>query len=54
MIVGGNIKGHTRVITTSIVMFNSMGDYEIAIALGLILLFISLLMNSIIYRYKER
>lgn len=54
MIVGGNIKGHTRVITTSIVMFNSMGDYEIAIALGLILLLISLLMNSIIYRYRER
>lgn len=53
MIVGGNIKGHTRVITTSIVMFNSMGDYDIAIALGLILLLISLIVNSIMYHYKE-
>lgn len=53
MIVGGNIKGHTRVITTSIVMFNSMGDYEIAIALGIILLIISLIMNSILYNYRE-
>lgn len=53
MIVGGNIKSHTRVITTSIVMFNSMGEYEIAIALGLILLTISLIMNSILYSYRE-
>ncbi len=53
MIVGGNIKGHTRVITTSIVMFNSMGKYEIAIALGILLLFISLIMNSILYSHKE-
>ena len=53
MIVGGNIKGHTRVITTSIVMFNSMGEYGMSIALGLILLTISLVMNSILYTYRE-
>lgn len=53
MIVGGNIKGHTRVITTSIVMFNSMGEYQRAIALGLILLFISLVMNSVLYHFRE-
>ncbi|MGL1891497.1 MAG: ABC transporter permease [Spirochaetaceae bacterium] len=53
MIVGGNIKGHTRVITTSIVMFNSMGDYEIAIALGLILLIISLVINIILRSQYE-
>lgn len=53
MIVGGNIKGHTRVITTSIVMFNSMGEYGMSIALGLILLLISLVMNSILYTYRE-
>lgn len=53
MIVGGNIKGHTRVITTSIVMFNSMGEYGQSIALGLILLLISLIMNSILYTYRE-
>jgi len=53
MIVGGNIKDHTRVITTSIVMFNSMGEYGMSIALGLILLLISLVMNSILYTYRE-
>lgn len=53
MIVGGNIKGHTRVITTSISMMNSMGDYPMAIALGIILLFISLCVHSIIYSYSQ-
>ncbi|WP_054871511.1 ABC transporter permease [Caloranaerobacter sp. TR13] len=53
MIVGGNIKGHTRVITTSIAMFNSMGDYSKAIALGIVLLIISFLANNIIYTYTQ-
>ncbi|SHH16954.1 ABC transporter permease [Tepidibacter thalassicus] len=52
MIVGGNIKGHTRVITTSIAMFNSMGNYSMAIALGIVLLLISFGINSIIYKYN--
>jgi len=51
--VGGNIRGQTRVMTTSISMFNSMGDYGMAIGLGLVLLIISLIVNSIIYTYKE-
>lgn len=51
-IVGGNIKNHTRVITTAIVMHNSMGDYVLAIALGLILLVISLIINSVLYSFK--
>lgn len=53
MIVGGNIKGHTRVITTSISMMNSMGDYPMAIALGIILLIISFFINSFIYSYGQ-
>lgn len=52
MIVGGNIKGHTRVITTSISMMNSMGDYPMAIALGIVLLIISFGINSVIYSYS--
>ncbi len=52
MIVGGNIKGHTRVITTTISMMNSMGDYPMAIALGIILLIISFIVNSILYTYS--
>lgn len=53
MIVGGNIKFHTRVITTTISMMNSMGDYPMAIALGLILISISFVIHSIIYSYSR-
>ena len=41
VMIVGNIKGHTRVITTTISMMNSMGDYPMAAALGIILLIIS-------------
>ena len=53
MIVGGNIKGQTRVMTTTISMMNSMGDYPTAIALGTILLLISFVIHSIIYSYSQ-
>ena len=53
MIVGGNIKGHTRVMTTAISMMNSMGDYPMAIALGTILLAISFIIHSLIYSYGQ-
>jgi tungstate transport system permease protein len=45
LIVGGNIAGYTRVITTTIVLQTSMGDFERAIALGIILLAIALGIN---------
>ncbi|MBF4692910.1 ABC transporter permease [Fusibacter ferrireducens] len=51
MIVGGNIKGHTRVMTTFIAMNNSMGNYGMAIAMGLVLLTISFIVNSILYHF---
>lgn len=53
MIVGGNIKGHTRVMTTYIAMNNSMGNYATAIAMGIVLLAISFTVNSILYRYMD-
>lgn len=53
MIVGGNIKGYTRVITTSITMFNSMGEYPMAIALGIVLLILSFAVNSLVYSYSS-
>lgn len=51
MLVGGNIKGHTRVMTTFIAMNNSMGNYSTSIAMGLVLLSISFIANSILYKY---
>lgn len=45
MIVGGNLKGLTRVLTTATVMEVRMGRFEMAIALGLILLGLSFTIN---------
>ena len=54
MMVGGNIKGKTAVMTTTISMYNSMGEYELAIALGIILVLISCVINWIAYSLKEK
>lgn len=48
MMVGGNIKGSTRVLTTSIVQMVRMGQIELAIALVLILLFLTFLVNFVL------
>lgn len=53
MIVGGNIKGHTRVMTTYIAMNNSMGHYEKSLAMGIVLLSLSFMVNSLIYFFME-
>ncbi|MEP6968941.1 MAG: ABC transporter permease [Betaproteobacteria bacterium] len=48
MIVGGNIDGFTRVMTTAIALETSKGDLPLALGLGLILLSVMLLLNSLI------
>ncbi len=48
MIVGGNIEGYTRVMTTAIALETSKGDLPLALALGLILLTVVLLLNAAI------
>ena len=45
MMVGGNIKGQTRVLTTAIVLETSKGEFERALALGALLLIITYLIN---------
>lgn len=52
MLVGGNIQGHTRVMTTFIAMNNSMGAYERSIAMGLVLLLIALIANGAIHYFS--
>lgn len=56
IMVGGNIKGYTRVLTTATVMESSMGHFETAIALGVILLLLTLLINYLLtlIQQKER
>jgi tungstate transport system permease protein len=46
MIVGGNIDGFTRVMTTAIALETSKGDLPLALALGLVLLAVVLLLNA--------
>jgi tungstate transport system permease protein len=53
MIVGGNIDGVTRVMTTAIALETSKGDLPLALGLGIVLLAIVLLLNVGAYRIKE-
>lgn len=52
MIVGGNIEGHTRVMTTAIVLETGKGHFELALGLGLVLLLISFVINSLLYHFQ--
>jgi tungstate transport system permease protein len=53
MIVGGNIDGVTRVMTTTIALETSKGDLPLALGLGFILLFIVLALNAGAYLVRE-
>jgi len=53
MIVGGNIDGVTRVMTTTIALETSKGDLPLALALGLVLLSVVLAVNAGAYFVKE-
>lgn len=53
MIVGGNIDGKTRVMTTYISQLKGMGNFERAMAVGIILLLISFAVNTILYHFQK-
>lgn len=56
MVVGGNIDGYTRVMTTAIALETSKGDLPMAMALGLVLLAVVLLLNvlgALVRRWRE-
>jgi len=54
LMVGGNIVGFTRVITTAISLEASKGELELALALGIILIFIALVINIFLNRLQQR
>lgn len=54
IIVGGNIKGHTRVLTTAIVLETRRGNFEFALILGAILMIVALVIFYIMHRFQER
>jgi tungstate transport system permease protein len=54
MMVGGNIKGQTRVLTTATVLATSRGDFGLAIALGIVLLLLAFAVNLALTLLQQR
>ena len=54
MIIGGNIRGATRVLTTAIALNTSMANYSVSIALGIILLAVALGVNIVLSLVQQR
>jgi tungstate transport system permease protein len=54
MLVGGNIEGQTRVLTTAIVLETRKGNFELALALGGVLLTLALIANALLLRLGQR
>lgn len=54
LMVGGNIRGFTRTITTAISLETSKGDIELSIALGIILICVALVINFFLNRLQHR
>jgi tungstate transport system permease protein len=54
LIVGGNIAGYTRVMTTTIALETDKGNFELAIALGIILISISFAINAFLHYVQKK
>jgi tungstate transport system permease protein len=54
MIVGGNIRHHTRTLTTAVALATSQGDFALAIALGLVLLALAFTVNVVLHMLQGR
>ena len=54
MMVGGNIEGRTRVLTTAIVLETSKGNFDLAMALGVVLLALAFATNAVVLRLQGR
>jgi len=53
-IAGGNIQHNTRVMTTTIMMVTNMGHFQVAIALGVVLLLIAFIVNGLAHFFEEK
>jgi len=54
IMVGGNIKGYSRVLTTATVMETGRGNFDVAIALSIILLLLAYLINLVLTHVQQR
>ena len=52
MMLGGNIDGYTRTMTTAIALETSKGDFEFALALGLMLLLVAFIVNALLQQFQ--
>jgi len=52
MMIGGNIKGFTRTMTTAIALETSKGEFELGLALGILLLLTALLVNAALQKLR--
>jgi tungstate transport system permease protein len=53
MIVGGNIDGFTRVMTTAIALETAKGDLPLSIALGLVLISVVITLNALAFGLRQ-
>lgn len=54
MMLGGNIDGYTRTMTTAIALETSKGDFEFALALGFMLLLVAFIINTVLQQFQSK
>ncbi len=54
MMLGGNIDGYTRTMTTAIALETSKGEFEFALALGFMLLLVAFIINTVLQYFQLR
>jgi tungstate transport system permease protein len=54
MMLGGNIRGYTRTMTTAIALETSKGEFAFGLALGLVLMSVALLVNLVLHQLQQR
>jgi len=54
LILGGNIRGSTRTLTTAVALYTSQGDFGMALALGLVLVLLALVVNIALQALQGR
>lgn len=54
MMLGGNIEGYTRTMTTAIALETSKGEFEFALALGVVLLLVAFAANMMLSRFQRQ
>jgi tungstate transport system permease protein len=54
MMLGGNIRGYTRTMTTAIALETSKGEFAFGLALGIILMFVALIINLLLNYLQQR